>query len=195
LNVFNPAKVVQALQCGYQKDLLTSDYHARKYSRAYGQNLFTAANQAGATLSAGLATTYVGLCVSNPAGSGKNLALMNVSGLIDVAPAAILGLGLIVGYSVAGVVTHTTALTPFSSFVGTGPAPVAKADAACTLVGTPEWARFFDVSLASTNQPSFFNEIDGGIILPPGAYAAIGATVAGPTSGFFGSMEWEEAPQ
>jgi hypothetical protein len=39
-----------------------------------------------------------------------------------------------------------------------------------------------------------FYDVGGSIILPPGAYAAVYTSTVSGTSGFFGSMLWEEVP-
>lgn len=183
-----------ALSLGKQSDLLKSDLHGGKYTQAYQSNLFWGANQVGATLSSGLATTYVGLCLSNPAASTKNLVIRKVTGTLVVAPAAVAALGLIVGYVAAGVVTHTTALGIQSSLYGVNaPTSQAKVDAACTIVGTPTWNRMLASSTLSASLTRFSDEVDGGIVLQPGSYCAIGSFgAAGPTAGLMGSFEWEE---
>lgn len=162
-----------------------------------GRQLFMGANPSGVTTSAGLATTYVGLCLSNPAGNasgGKpiNLMLRRVSGVVIVAPAAVLAFNLITGYAAGGVTVHTTALTPFSAQIGTGPAPTAKLDSACTLVGTPVWSMPIGTTPVATDLLSFNIDLCGAIIIPPGGYVAIGTNVTGPVSGFQGGFSWEE---
>lgn len=177
---------------GKQREQFVGQRHMPKYELAYAQTLFRGANPSGVTLSAALATTYVGLCLSNPAASGVNLALGMVRGQLTVAPAALTWIGLILGYAAGGITAHTTPLTPVSSFAGTGPAPAAKLDSACTLVGTPAWEDWLGVTPTTTSIINFSGDYQGGLILPPGAYAAIGANIAGPASGFLASMEWEE---
>lgn len=168
--------------------------HGKYYEGNYGGTTFSGANQAGATLSAGLATTYVGLCLSNPAASGKNLVLQRARGLIIVAPAALLSLGLIGGWISAGLVTHTTALTPINNRVGNTATPAGKLDAAATLPATPTWIDWLSENTASAGFLSFDKDFDGSLILIPGAFLAVGASVAGPAAGFVGYMEWEELP-
>lgn len=176
-----------------QSGLLASALHGDNYQQAYQGNLFWGASQAGATLSNGLATTYTGICLSNPAGSGKNVVIRRVAGDIVVAPAGMIGLGLITGYAVGGITVHTTPLAPTSSFINGSAVPVAKVDAACTLVGTPIWSQHFVSNGATTNNASFSLDLAGGFILPPGGYAAIGSVLAaGPTAGLLGSFQWEE---
>lgn len=182
-----------ALSLGKQSDQLVSELHGAKYSQAYQDNLFWGANQTGATISNGLATTYTGLCLSNPAGSGKNLSIRKITGEFSVVATGFASLGLITGYAAGGITVHGTALTPAQSKIGGAVVPVAKIDAACTLVGTPTWTRVLGNSKATTETIYFSEDLDGGIILVPGAYAAIGSLIAaGPTTGFYGSFEWEE---
>lgn len=182
------------LSAGKQGDLLGSDLHGTKYAQAYGGNLFWGANQVAATLSNALATAYTGLCLSNPAASTKNLVVRQVTGLVQVAPAAVQTLGLISGFAAGGVTVHTTALTVGASQIGaSAAASQAKIDAACTIVGTPTWNRQLFANAASAGLGGFTHEVNGGIILIPGAYLAIGSFgAAGPTTGFLGSFEWEE---
>lgn len=171
--------------------------HGALNAAALAAVLFAGANQAGATISAALATTYTGLCLSNPAGSGVNLSLLRVSGSLIVAPAAEIAMGLITGWSAAGIVTHTTALAPRCTFEHST-APKANLDAACTIVGAgtsvPAWARWFNSSPTATGIFGFDEDMAGGLIIPPGGYVAIGANVAGPAAGLLGSMLWEEIP-
>lgn len=180
------------LQVGADSDLIVSALHGTKYHSAKRGNLFTAANQTGATTSAALATTYTGLCLSNPAGTGKNLALRRIGFVLNVAPAALTSFGLITGFAAGGVTVHTTALTPASSKIGSGLTAVAKADAACTLVGTPVWSEWLTVTPAATSVVGFTADMEGDLIIPPGGYVAIGTSIAGPTNGLLASMEWEE---
>lgn len=179
-------------QLDKQGGLLQSGLHGERYAQAYNANLFRGANPTGVQLSAALAATYVGICLSNPIASTKNLALRRVAGVIIVAPAAFLALGLITGWSAAGVVTHTTPLTPAPSFINNAAVPLGKLDSAATLVGTPVWASWLGANLATGGNANFVEDYYGGIIIPPGGYVAIGAQAAGPAAGFLGSMEWEE---
>lgn len=175
--------------------LWDSARHPVNYAAAYNGAIGMVSNASGVTTSAALATTYVGLCLSNPAASGKNLVLINVSGLFNVVPAAFTMLNLITGFSSAGVVTHTTALTVLSSIVGGSAAGlVGLADSACTIVGTPAWSAVLSETNTATTSTSFSKDFNGAILIPPGGYAAIGTSIASPASGFWGSMVWGEEP-
>lgn len=166
----------------------------RNAAGAFGKKLFAGANQAGATLSNGLATTYTGLCLSNPAASGKNLYVGRVTGAFVVAPAAFIGIGLIQGFVAGGITAHTTPVTPTPVLIGDATIPVAKVDAAATLVGTPAWLKWLWASTATGGLGTFSQDQEGAIVIPPGGYIAIGTLLAaGPTAGFIGSFEWIEA--
>lgn len=177
---------------GKQGELWDGQRHAPGYAAAYSGVVGMVSSSAGRTLSAALATTYTGLCLSNPAGSGKNLVLLRASGVLNVAPAALTAVLLATGYVAGGVTVHTTPETPLSAFVGTGPALVGLADAACTLVGTPAYSQVLSETPAATSVLAFDRPLDGSIILPPGAWAAIVSTIAGPAAGLWASMIWEE---
>jgi len=147
--------------------LQINQHIGEKYQPAFSGVLFSAANPTPVTLSAALATTYVGNCVSNPAASGKNLLLRRVSGIVMVAPAAFLAFGLITGFLAAGITVHTTPITPKASQLG-GAVGVGLADSACTLVGTganaPLWARWFSASNVTANGTQFNEDLEGGIL-------------------------------
>lgn len=166
--------------------------HGKYESATQAGRLFGGANQTGATLSAALAATYTGLILSNPAASGKNLLLNKVGILLNVAPAALTAIGLAAGWLAAGITVHTTALTINSKSLNSQVASVAKLDAAATLVGTPYWERWLAETIAATGVAQGVFDIDGAILIPPGGWVAIGASIAGPAAGLLGSMEWEE---
>lgn len=165
-----------------------------KYAPTRAKATYSGANQTGATLSAALATGYTGLCLSNPAASTKQLVVRRVAGVLGVAPAAGLTLGLISGFAAGGITVHTTPVAVIrSGFVGDATVALGKLDAACTLVGTPAWVQWLKGNAAAVaGDMSFSIDFEAGIVIPAGGYLAIGGNVAGPAAGFFGSMEWEE---
>jgi len=174
---------------------LVAQAHAANFEAVATGNVGICANSAGVTTSVALATTYLGICLSNPAGSGKNLSLMRVTAQLNVAPAAITSFGLIVGYSAAGVVTHTTALTPLNALIGGGNTLVGLVDSACTIVGTPAWGRWIGVPASPTGEIGVDENVAGELLIPPGGYVAVGTLIASPASGFLGSFTWEEISQ
>jgi hypothetical protein len=182
---------------GKQLDLWASPRHGKYYNAAYGATSYFACNQAGVTTSVGLNTTFVGLCVSNPAGSTVNLVIQKISGFFNVnATAAITGIGHVRGYSSAGVVTHTTPLSVYPTNTGVAAtAGQGLADSACTIVGTPLWSGFTSVTAASTVAGAFFSQdLEGEHIIQPGGYFALSTIIASGTNGFFGYISWDEVP-
>lgn len=193
--VLNNAKVAAPLHAGQQGDQYTSSRHGVYYNPAYLGMGGLAANPSGVTTSAGLATTYVGICLSNPAGSTVNLEILRVSGSFIVAPATVTGIGLITGYAAGGITAHTTPLTVQTSLVGpTASTLQGLVDSACTLVGTPVWSAWLAETPLATTLPVWNVDLEGSIIIAPGGYIAIGTTIAGPSSGFVGGFCWAEAP-
>ena len=194
LNYKNPSNALVPAQVDKQSNVQIVAGHGNKYNPSYNKNLFFA-GATGITTSAGLATTYLGICLSNPAASTKNLAVRRVSANFDVVQATIAGVGIIVGYSAAGVVTHTTPITTLQpSFLGNATVPQGLVDSACTIVGTPAWYTFIGQLSATApgNSGSYFVNLEGAVIIPPGGYLATGTTIASASAAFYGSIEWEE---
>src|SRR5690242_10385598 len=74
---------------------VTQDAHGRYTElsrRGYG---FIAHNVAAQAISVALATTYTGLCISNPLGNTKNLVILGAGLALSVAPAAIASIHII----------------------------------------------------------------------------------------------------
>jgi len=193
-----PNKAVALQKGDAQGAAVVAQRHGDQYEAAYAGSIGMAANPglSGITTSAGLATTYLGICLSNPAGSGKNLSVLRVSGQIIVAPATLTGYGLITGYAAGGITVHTTPLTVQQALIGqvAGDPLVGLVDSACTLVGTPIWSDWLGVTPAATSVLSFSRAVGGAILIPPGGYMAVGSNIAGPAAGFLGSVVWEENP-
>lgn len=189
----NADGVTQAMRLGQGGEQVVSQLSPRYYEQTY-RGLVFSANSAAATSSAGLATTFTGgVCVSNPAGSTKNLVILKASSINVAIQSAVNGPGIITGYSSAGVVTHTTALVPVSNLVGSGANPVAKADQAATLVGTPGWviAGFGSTGIAAGAWGATI-DLEGLVVVPPGGYCAVGTVVASAATSVVASMTWME---
>lgn len=207
-------KALGFVQLDPQGALWETNRHGKYYASVYGTPAivspataakagatFRGANQTSATLSVALATTYTGLCLSNPAGSTVNLSVKKVGGVVTSAPGTFVGLGLIAGWAASGITGHTTPINTaiLNSYLGAaasgtpsiaGPASQANLDAACTLVGTPAWIDWIAANGATGSCVSFYAELDESILIPPGGYLAIGSTAS--QGGFFGSFFWEE---
>jgi len=179
---------------GNMGESIFSELHGRYYETCYRRALFNAATQAATTTTVALATTYTGLVLSNPVGSQVNLVLGKVGIALSVAPVAISALGLMVGYNSGTNVTHTTPGTPRSLYFGVGATGVGLVDTSATLPTAPVLVHplmnGFTAGALPSAAPSLI-DVEGGLILPPGAYAAIYSLTA--VIGLF-SFAWEEVP-
>ena len=156
--------------------------------------VFFASNQAVVTLSA-LATTATGLILSNPPGSGKNIAILNVQWAFQTAPAGASIVGLAMSPAPSSTpVTHGTPINQvqMGALFGTSGSSVAKVDAAATTVGTPIFARIMGgpVAAAQINPPYINDDVGGGLILVPGTSIQL-AYVTTAALGL-GSITWLE---
>lgn len=180
-------------------DMIGSNLNGYLYEANANQMLFHAANQAVTVTTVALATTYTGISIANPVGNTRNIQLTGAGYAFVVAPAAPIAVGIMVGYNATTNVTHTAAITPKSSLVGTGAAPTALVDSSSTLPTAPWLERLLGVvdtgAITTITQTGLSNiPLDGSIILPPGGYAAIYTSTASAASGFFGSFQWIEVP-
>lgn len=180
---------------GRTGEAIVSELHGRYTEQASRGLVFSAANPAAQAVSVALATTYTGICLTNPAGSGKNLAILRAGFSLTVAPAAIANLGLMGGF---GAVTHTTPLivkknlidNAMTASVGTS---VALVDSAAT-IPTPVFLEglmggFTAAALPSS--PVTPVPVEGSWVVPPGGFLAVFALTA--VTGY-GHIVWEEVP-
>lgn len=153
--------------------------------------VFHAANTANATLSA-LSTTATGFVLTNPYGSGVNIALLHVGGSHNTATAAA-AVGIAMSPAVSATdVTHTTPLTVRGALLdGSAGASRGLADVAATTVGTPVFVRFMGGVIGSgTSFSSYDMDVQGALIIPAGASIQL-AYVTTAVVGLF-SMTWLE---
>lgn len=182
------------IRLGKQMDLIVSELHGRYYENAYRKNSFSVASQAVATTTVGLATTYTGLCLSNPVGSTVNLVLQKASFMQSVIQATqIEGFALAYGFNASTNVTHTTPATPQSTFIGAGTVAKALADVSATLPTAPLYGHFIgNTATATQNNPGGTLDLEGSVILPPGAYACFVTPAQASVAGMWFAFQWEE---
>lgn len=186
------------LRLGNMGDLINSNLHGNAYEATYRRTTFSAANTAAVASVAIAATTYTGLAVSNPIGSPVNLVITKCGWAASAAISAADVLVLETGYNSSTNVTHTTPITVANNFIGVGAAGTGLADAAATFPTAPA-SRVILTSggtLATTGYSvgtNGFIDLQGSIILPPGAYIAF-ATSAANTAAWWFSIQWEEVP-
>ena len=182
---------------GRSAELIAQQLHGRYYESAYRRAIFNGAIVAQVT-TVGLATTYTGLCLSNPIGSPVNLVLLKAGYGFTVAWAAVAAIGLMAGYNSGTNVTHTTPVTPRGNFFNGGSGGYGLLDSSATLPTAPTLHTVFNSSTTATAAVpplvSGLVDFEGSLILPPGAYAAFfTSTVSAAASGHF-SFSWEEVP-
>lgn len=174
-------------------ELAVSELLPRLYALGWSGKIFGAANQAAQAVSVALATTYTGLGLYNPPGSGVNLVPLKLKFALSVAPAAIATIGLLGGWAAGGAVTAQTAkLAVQNGIIGNSGTGVGIALSAATIT-TPTWLEqlvdgFTAAALPSPSPPAY---LDGHIALAPGAFLGIGALTA--VTGL-GSIFWAELP-
>lgn len=178
-----------------QSNLLVSEYHGRYYNAAYNGagpvNMYSLSNQAAVTTTAALATTFTGLSVANPAGSGVNLEMLFFS-----VGQSLAGVAAAVGY-MTGIGASAGSLVPRSAIVGQTAASKAIGSNGSTLGGTPVLEEVVGTvgSLATTGwglQNGISKDIGGSLIIPPGAFIASYTTLA--NAGLLFAFRWLEVP-
>lgn len=184
------------LRAGKQGDVIVSELHGRYYETTYRKAGFNGAIT-GQVTTVGLATTYTGLCLSNPIGSSVNLVLNKVGYAFIVAFAAGATVGLMTGFNSGTNVTHTTPVTPRNQFLN-GASGSGLLDSSATLPTAPTLNTVLAAGLTGAITVATlvqgFADLEGSIIVPPGGYVAFyTSTVSGAAGGAF-SFGWEEVP-
>lgn len=172
--------------------------HGRFQEAVYRGNVWFAANQAGAALS-NLSATCTGFALSNPAGSGKLLSVLQI-GIVQTSTAATTanaGVQLAANVNpVAAAVVHTTPLTVRNAMLGNSGTSVGLADSAATLPAAP-------VAIMNLWQPSVSatatTGIPGLILVPVEGLVIVGQGCAVSLSALSAlsvaaHMYWEEIP-
>jgi hypothetical protein len=189
----NGAVPLQGLRQLPQGDMAVSELHPRYFEQGRYGNTYTAANQAAQAISVALATTYTGLLLYNPIGSGVMLVPTKIAYPLSVAPVAIATIGLIAGFAATGGVTaQTTKLVNQSSQIGNASTGKGIALSAATIV-TPTWIMGLRDGAAAAAFPADIGPVDleGIFQILPGGFIAVGALTA--VTGL-GSIAWEEVP-
>ncbi len=174
------------------KQLITLAQGGRLQRAAEEGRLFSACNATKVATTAGVTTTWTGLCLSNLVGSGKNAIIHEF------------GWGLMIAADVAGNIGLMTAsiaapaegVTVHNCLDGESASTAVYADDGATLV-TPLQVRTFGeygtedtATSLQTNGPHIYN-LQGSLILPPGRTVATFTTLA-TTACFQFHFIWEE---
>lgn len=179
-------------RAGRQRDQIISELHGRYYEQTFRGNMFSISTQGtNVTTTAALATTFTGLAVSNPAGSGVNLVLNQFTAAQFAA-----GVAATIGI-MGGIGVLTASLTPQSRIIGGGQVSKALASAGATISTPVLIATYGSVGSGATTVPLAFQGIckdfEGSVIVPPGSFIASYTSTA-QTSAWQFSFAWEEVP-
>lgn len=179
-------------RAGNLGEQMVSELHGRYYEQTYRKNMFAVFNQAAVTTTAALATTFTGLVIGNPYGSGVN-CVINKFYCAQFAAGAAAAVGIMTGQSILPI---TDTLVCRNQMVGQAKGKVV-ANAGQT-ISTPVLERVFGSlgSVATTGyglSSCVAPEMDGSLILPPGFFAASYTTVVTTSALIFG-FRWEEVP-
>ena len=154
--------------------------------------VFSVANQAVVNVTAGMAATYTGLALCNPAGSGKNFAILGIgiAALIAV-PTANCMMGIMTG---GGVGAATAIITPKNRLLG-GVASVANVDSAVVFTEAPVldqlFGSFHTGAVTTGLVDGMYVDLEGSIIVPPGYHVSPYASAINDATFMF-SWLWEE---
>jgi hypothetical protein len=186
------------LRQGQLADVIVSELHGRYYETSYRRNSFNASTQAAVTTTAGLATTYTGLALTNPTTSTVNLALNKVGwAFLGTTVPATTVIGLAFNTSTTAV-TQTTAITGRNNFLG-GAAPQGLAASSVTFPTAPILSHILgQITYVATPANMLagsitLQDLEGSIVMPPGSYISL-YTSQILTTALFASFQWEEIP-
>lgn len=153
---------------------------------------FSCANQAAVATTAALATTWTGLCVSNPTGSGKNMIVHEFGWSQTVAGSADGAVGLIL-CTIAAPASNITIYNRLSG--GAGSSMIADDGATIAnpvLLGTYGSLGTLAVTGYGSQGPNVI-KLDGSIVIAPGYTLATYSTKA-TTASLIHHIVWEEVP-
>ena len=160
--------------------------------------LFTAANQAAATVTLIDTSTATGFILSNPWGSGKKLVLRDANFSYTTVPTARAIVFLAQSIAVSSVAHATvTALGVYrADGAGVITSNAAKAYNASTTPNLPVYSRilgYAPTTPATTGALTFTDYINGAMILVPGTYVQVSYITTAPVG--ITSMTWAEVDE
>lgn len=178
--------------------LAATQLNPRYYETTYRRQTYTVANQTVTATTAALATTYTGLVIANPSSSTVNVVVTKVGYGFILQQTTALMVGLMSGTGF-GTSFASGTIAARNKFVGAVAAQCLASAGSITLPSTP----VLDTVLGTVGTGAVTTamqgagqliDLEGSVILPPGAYVALYTSVASVASSFFGSFQWVEVP-
>lgn len=157
------------------------------------REIYLASTQAGVATSTGLSATQTGITLSNPAGSGKTLVVLQFRGAVTTATAGAAGLVLAANVNpVAAAVTQTTPLTVRRANLGLSGTGAGLAASAVTLPAAPLVVRSYQLAVAASSitPGPIVDDINGALCVAPGCAVSISSLTTAVTGVW--SIVWEE---
>jgi len=175
-------------------EIAVSDAHARYFEACARGNVFCGGNTAAQATSTSSATA-TGLILTNPLGSGKYLAILDIEVGVGAAVAAAFEVGLFANINtLAAAVTQTTPITPRNALLGSSLTGVGLLASAATLPAAPTHIRTLLasgwVTATAQSMEVVKDEVAGAIILLPNTAVSIQSVLG--TQSIIASMTWEE---
>lgn len=216
LQVVNPGSTSQPdgafpnAGAGRQQDALVSEVHGKWYTSAYRGNVYVGSTPGAGITVPGLLATAAKFVLYNPAGSGKNLELINFSiGIAGTTTAVIgslqfsacAGVGTVVAIPntlTNGVITAMPLGSLSSAATGTAGSgnTVAKVYAAATIVAPFSFFNLgisFGTTGASPGPVTATQWFDGAIVMAPGTLISLESSVI-QTQPMHPTLIWAEYP-
>lgn len=192
-----------AIRQGFTGEVSVGDRHARYMEAVLRGNVFSV-NFAAAALAAASATAAGAFVLLNPAGSGKNLVLMDIESVLTAFSAVATGTAAVLGALINPVFSaEGTPVVPTSNLVGSANKSVAIALPSGTYAVLPSVAPpglrliagAYDDLAANSFMAFVRDEVGGEVIIQPGNGVnvyGLGGTAADNT--YTIAMTWEEVP-
>jgi hypothetical protein len=188
---------------GQLGDVIVSELHGRYYETTYRGNSFllSVSTAAAVTAYSGGAAGTPMLTVFNPSGSGKNAVITkaSVASVVAASAAGTVTFGLYFGTTAA--ITQATTVTPWSmgtqlqsGSIMTGFRNVALTSGSAASNVIPLASYYWATAAGAALVNNGVVDLEGSVIIPPGAYVALGGSAALTSATWIGSLQWEEVP-
>ena len=183
---------LQQLQLG---EIGISEILPRSAALAWSGLVFYACNNAAQALSVG-SSTFTGLAVGNPAGTGKNLVIIDVT-IAQAAVGAAAVMNPKLGWAPTVTLTTTATNGPTSLLIGSGGGSIAKVGSSATLAAAPTIIRPILGQQWITGGAGMWgfyakDTVDGAILIPPGQMLTIDSLIGAVS--VLASVTWAELP-
>ena len=189
--------VVTQVRGGQTGEMAVAQAHARFYDAVRRGNVFTASIPVTA-LSVN-STTFTGLAIANPVGSGKIFSLLEVLVGISTSTTASAGVILTGGSQVTAITTNL--VTQLNAFMGGGgSSSKAVCSSGSTITTATQMRSIWDTGLATSAtaptpapMPFIKDQVDGALLIAPGQLISLQAITT--AISVHASFTWEEIPQ